>query len=181
MTSVVVWTVTLGNISNVAAQGKSADERLEKVDKEVAFIEGTLKKFLKEISSAREANDVRRLNCLMTKRDLVKGFLKASERAKVVLMESSFAGDGKTADIYGNKISSYSDNVGEIEKSIEECQGVEAKGEGTSVVYIRPADDAAGDIFADDLSPWTGDDLRPGDDLPGVEGYPAVPPASPFR
>ncbi|HLG20995.1 MAG TPA: hypothetical protein VI895_14425 [Bdellovibrionota bacterium] len=157
------------------AEPASPESRLKKAEISVSSIEGTLKKFVKAVAKAREENDIKRLNCLMTKMDLVKGFLKASERAKVVLMESSFAGDAKTADMYGQKIGAYGKNTSEIENSIEECYGVGGTGDGTTVVYIRPSGEGMESADGTVLSPFGEDDLYP------AEGYPAVPPASPFR
>jgi hypothetical protein len=149
------------------------ESSLAAVDKRVTGMNDVQKKLYKEIAKAREENDIRRVNCLLTKLNLVKGLLKASDRAKAVLLEAFYGNDPETAGIYKTKIESYADSAKEVERSIDECRGVKTIGEGTTMVYIRP--EGSADLQPSEAGPWDWNFL------PGSEGYPAVPPASPFR
>src|SRR6267142_2190653 len=110
---------------------------------------------------------------IVTSSILVTGLLKASERAKMVLMEASFMGDTKTAETYGAKLDAYHESAKEMEQSIQECSGTEGTSEGPAVVYIRP--EAGGEIVSELTSPWDWENVS------GTQGFPVVPPASPFR
>ena len=144
------------------------------VEKRMSSMREVLKRLLKEIAAARQAKDLRKVNCLLAKLNLVKGLLKASERAQVVMLEATYGKDMPTSRTYGKKIVEYGDNVDEIEKSIPECSGVEVRSEGTALVYIRPDEP---ELTVDETTPWDGWDEVNG----GPENYPVVPPASPFR
>ena len=158
-----------------AAKELSPDKRVARVEKQIASMNGALKHLLKEVAKARQKNDIRRINCLLIKLNLVKGLLKASEKAKVVLMESSYSGDARTANAYGTKIESYHDSVTEIKKSMKECFGVKGVDEGATVVYIQPVGEAGEDV-SKVVTAWDWDAAAT-----GVAGYPVVPPGSPFR
>jgi hypothetical protein len=143
-------------------------------EKKIVSMREILKRLLKEVAAAREANDVRRLNCLIAKLNLVKGLLKASERAQVTMLEATYANDAATGQTYGRKILTYGDSAEEIERSIDECSGVEVRSDGAAMVYVRPD---TPELQPRDEAPWdTTVDVNS-----GPEGYPVVPPASPFR
>jgi hypothetical protein len=144
------------------------------VEKRITSMREVLKRLLKELASARQANDVRRVNCLLAKLNLVKGLLKASERAQVVMLEATYGNDAATTQVYGKKIMTYGGSADEIERSIAECSGVEVRAEGTSLVYIRPDEP---EIQTGEETPWDGSDVT----TSGPESYPVVPPASPYR
>jgi len=156
-----------------AAGEKLKDGDVVQVDKQVTVMNNILIKLYKEIAKAKEQNEIHRLNCLTVKRNLVKGLLKAVELAKGLLMESFFDGDTDTAKLYKKKITSYSESASEVEKSIDECAGIKGTLEGTTLVYIRP--EGEDELKSSQSSPWDWNYN------PGAEGYPAVPPASPFR
>ncbi len=149
------------------------ESSVAQVEKRIDGMNGILKKLYREVAKAKEENDIHRLNCLMTKLNLVKGLLKASERAKVVLMESFYGGDKPTAGLYLRKVNSYWDSAVEVDQSIPECKGAKTVGEGQSLVYIRPEGEPG--VEPQEQSPWDYEFL------PGSEAYPVVPPASPFR
>jgi hypothetical protein len=148
------------------------ESAIAQVDKQIGDINGILKKLYRETAKAKEENDIHRYNCLLTKLNLVKGLVKASERAKGVLMDAFYGGDTDTSKIYLKKVNSYAESAKEVERSLSECAGVKTIGEGASLVYIRPEGE---ELQPGDQSPWDWEFV------PGQEGYPAVPPASPFR
>ena len=156
------------------AKEPSPEQRVATVEKQVTSMGKILKKLLKGVARARQLNDVGRLNCLMVKLNLVKGLMKASERAKIVLMEAAYGGDAKVAATYAQKVNAYDSSVDEIESSISECTGVDASGEGTSIVYIQPEGET-GLGATGGLSPFDFEDVDQPDD------FPVVPPATPFR
>jgi hypothetical protein len=143
------------------------------VDDQISQIRSTLKRVLEELARAKGSNDVKRVNCLQSKVNLVKGLLKASEKANIVFLEASYAKDASTAESYGRKIQMYAGSVEEISRSIDECSAAEVTSEGSTLVYIRPEEP---ELAVSETSPWGGTD-----GIGGTEGYPVVPPASPFR
>jgi hypothetical protein len=156
-----------------AAADPVKESALSQVDRRIVGMDGTVKKLYREVAKAREENEIHRVNCLQAKLNLVKGLLKAADRAKAVLLEAFYGKDTETAAIYKGKVDSYADSSAEIEKSISECRGVKTAGEGTTLVYIRP--EGAEEVEPSESGGWTWGFT------PGSEGYPAVPPASPFR
>lgn len=137
---------------------------------------GTLNRLLKEVGHARDEGNLPRVNCLTVKLNLVKGLVKASEQAKIVLAETAYKHDSKTADAYGAKIKAYGESVAEVEQSIDECTGKENnKGEeGITLVYVRPEGEG---------NPLERESTNSLQSTPGIsnDGYPVAPPASPFR
>jgi hypothetical protein len=161
-----------------AAEKATPEIRLAKAGGEITTMEKVLKLFYEEVRKARKDDDVRRLNCLLEKLDLVRGFIKAAQRAKDVVTESAYGGDDTTAEAYLEKILAYAKHVSELEKSKSECfNGSTQPEEGTTLVYIRPAQEEIAGLETDkSLTP-----SDPGQGTASVEGYPVVPPASPYR
>jgi hypothetical protein len=160
-------------VPNLFAAPEVKDSKVVTVEANVEAMSKTLKRLYKELGEAKKKNELPRVNCLLAKINLVKGLLKAGERAKGVFLESHYVGDAQTASTYQAKVASYAGAAREIEKSIDECTSARKKEEGTTLVYIRPEGDAAEEVF--EQSPWDWNDP------PGSMQYPAVPPASPFR
>ncbi len=160
------------SFSSVGSE-EEGDQLVAAVDKQVSRMTVSLRNVYKEVAEAKKKNDILLINCLMTKLNLLKGLLRASQRAKIVLMEAYFGGDMDTAKLYRGKVESYATSAKEIEDSLPECRGKEALKEGTRLVYLRPADERP--VFVDPWTPW--DWSR----TPGESGFPVVPPASPFR
>ena len=136
-------------------------------------MDDVLKQFLEAVAKAREENNVKALNCLVLKQNLVKRLIKASQRANDVLLEAAFAGDAKTTDLYAKRVDSYEQFVREVGKSKDKCLSVNATAAGTTTVYIRPK--TAGEAKSGVTGPWEPKTFD------GSENYPVVPPGSPFR
>jgi hypothetical protein len=174
--SVILWIAL--SFFVFAGPAYSADPKIKEAavtqaEKRIVGMEAIQKKLIREVAKAREENDIHRLNCLLTKLNLVRGLIKASDRAKVILLESFYGGDAGTAGLYLKKVNSYADSAAEVERSIPECAGLKTIGEGTTLVYINPGGE--GEFAPSEKSPWDWEFV------PGAEGYPAVPPASPYR
>ena len=129
--------------------------------------------FEREVDLARTENDILRLNCLITKLNLVKGLIKASERSKIILVNALLKQDSVASAIYQKKMTTYYESTLELEKTIPECRALKEMPEGTTLVYIQPEGESELDISK--TTPWDWGFNQ------GAEGYPAVPPASPFR
>lgn len=158
------------------AQTKNSDVtrvNLKAVEQQVSGMGGILKQLLGAAKKAKEKNEVAKVNCLVVKINLVKGFMQAASRASMVLTEASFSDDQGTANAYASKITSYRKQVDEIGKSMDECSQTDAVREGTTLVYIRPEEGVETDQT--EVAPWDWEEET------GPEEFPAVPPASPFR
>lgn len=171
LTVLMVWFVSMPLVW--AEKGALKERSLVQVERRITDMNAVLKKLYQEISRAKEKNDLHRVNCLLTKLNLVKGLLKASDRSKAVLLEAFYGNDTATARVYKAKVDSYADSAKEIERSMEECRGVRKVGEGTTLVYIRP--EGGTELQPTEANPWDRGFV------PGADGYPAVPPASPYR
>jgi hypothetical protein len=173
-TFVAVAVVYLSATGGAFAQELKAELiNAPQVEKRITAVRDVVKRLLEEIAKARKTDDIRRINCLIAKLNLGKGLLKASEKAQLTFLEAASADDKETARVYGGKIVTYAENAGEIRKSIPECTGLEWKPGGTTVVYLKPE---GFDVGAEDLNPWISTNI-----VPGAEGYPVVPPATPYR
>src|SRR5580765_5838050 len=91
------------------------------VDGRINSIRSVLKQLLGALAEAKKSNDIQRVNCLQVKLNLVKGLLKASEKANVVFLEASFSKDLATAEAYGKKVDMYGTSADDVAKSINEC------------------------------------------------------------
>ena len=152
---------------------KTTPVNLKAVEKQVSGMGDVLKKLLTAAQKAKEKNEIKTLNCLVVKTNLVKGFMQAASRASLVLTEASFSGDHVTANAYASRIESYRKQVNEIGESIDECSEVGTVREGTTLVYIRPEEGVETDLT--EIAPWDWEEET------GPEDFPVVPPASPFR
>jgi hypothetical protein len=169
----LVCLLAVGASTGVAADKGTAKVKIKTVQKQISGMNNVLETLLLEAQKAKEKNDVRRLNCLLVKINLVKGLIQASDRAKLVMMEALYADDAETTQVYARKIDAYGKNVEEVGTSLDECSQIQASGEGTTLLYIRPEEGPEEGLTQ--ASPWDwGAQTEPGD-------YPVVPPASPYR
>ena len=124
------------------------------------------------IQEARETQKLRQLTCLITKRNLVASLIEALNKTKDLVILSCEHADIKTTYLFVEKIGWFAKSAFELELSIQECTDELETNEGL-LVYIQPSNQDEIDVKKN--SPWDYGNS------PGVEGYPAVPPASPFR
>ena len=147
---------------------------LVEVDRQIADMNSVLQKILGKLRKAREKNDIRQVNCLTPKLNIIKGLLTASERARIVLQAASAGGDTETAGAYARRIRLYRDRGAEVEKTPGECTGEEVERGGTTLVYVRP--ERGDGLESGEISPF---DVESEAETPGP--FPVIPPASPFR
>lgn len=150
------------NVENLGQKISSVIQIRERIQKKM------------ELAEEESSEDkVKKVNCLLTKLNLVKGLLKASKHARTVILDALNEKDSKTAFVFQGKLNSYAESAKEVEKSIGECgKGFEAQ-EGTTLVYIRP--EGEGEPPSSETSPWDWNYAE------GTEAFPTVPAASPFR
>jgi hypothetical protein len=146
---------------------------LTEIEKRMNSMQGILKAVLIEVADARNVGDLRKVNCLVMKLNAVKGLVRASENAHIVMLEATYDNDPCTTQSFAKKIVTYSDSLDEIAKSLDECSGAGTKSDGTTVVYIRPDET---EPIIQESSPW-----NRGDNVGGADPYPVAPPASPYR
>lgn len=157
----------------IKPEQEASSVNLKQVDEHVSRMGGILQRLLGVEKQARQENNIKRLNCVIPKKDAVKGLLKASERAKGVLLEATFQDDLPVAQTYAGKIRTYRKSAEEIEKTLEECDVKPSSDAGTSVVYLRP--DGGPTLNAGTTNPFDVDGAS------GIGSLPVVPPGSPFR
>lgn len=125
-----------------------------------------------QMSKAQNQNDIRQVNCILTKLNLVKGLLKASQRASLVLTKAYVDNQGKTVDMYKKRVTDYHDSAATLESSMDECLPERRGDAAATMVFIRPEGDSA--LAFGDTSPFAWSYETPGT-------FPVIPPASPFR
>ena len=83
---------------------------VQKQSKEkVNAIESVYTRMEVQMGKAQNQNDIRQVNCILTKLNLVKGLLKASQRASLVLTKAFVDSEQKTVDMYKKRIVDYHD------------------------------------------------------------------------
>ena len=152
--------------SSVKHPADNSDERISGMKK-------ILNRIAAELGQAKKTDDIHRINCLTTKLNLVKGLIKASQRAQMSLVDAAANQDAATVRSYTQKISTYGDSVDDIAKSISECLPTEGLPEGMALVYIRPEEP---ELVPEEVNPWEAEGT-----IGGGEGIPVIPPMSPFR
>ena len=159
-------------LSFAIAQTKSS----ENASGHIKTIEKSLSKTEKLLTKAKEQNNVSQVNCLLQKRNLILGLLRASQRAKEGMSLASINQEDGTVKSYSDKISAYQKSASEVEQSLDECVSSLDKKEAdlATLVYIRTDSEPDFGIKYDD-SAWNLDFT------PGSEHFPVIPPASPFR
>ena len=159
----LAWGVASADLAKVQTQSKE----------KIAEIEAIHTRLEVQLKKAEGTNDLRQVNCILTKLNLVKGLLKASQRSTLVLTRAYIDQDQKMTAIYQKRVDDYRANAVELESSMDECLDPNAVDRRSMLVLIRP--EGAGEPAYQDMSPWAWDYVEGSDNLP------TIPPASPYR
>lgn len=152
--------------ADLAAVQKGVKEKISQIDAIVTRLEVQLGK-------AESANDLTQVNCILSKVNLVKGLLKASQRSALVLTKAYIDQNDKMTGVYQKRVQDYRDNAVELEAAMNECLGVAPLDRRSTLVLIRP--EGGQELGYADTSPWAWDYVE------GAESIPAIPAASPYR
>lgn len=148
------------------------EDHLQKAEKFISSMRGSLDNVAVEIRKATEKSDVSLVNCLRQKEGAMKNYVDASMKNQENLRSAWKVKDMKEADRFIKLIEMAHKNVKDIELSLKECYKGEVGEKKTNVRVIRPP--GGGEEVAEELFPEEEEGGEP-------EGFPAVPPASPFR
>lgn len=151
---------------------------LEKIKKntksKIDAIDVILTRLELQLSKAEEQNEMRQVNCILTKVNLVKGLLKSSQRASLILTRAYIDNQSKISQTYQKRIEDYHASAVELEASLDECIPRRRSSLAAFLVFISPLGAGAFDFFKD-ISPWSNSYIE------DAENLPVIPPASPFR
>ena len=150
-----------------------AQDSLKKAEKLISSMRSSLDNVAVEIRNATEKSDVSLVNCLKQREGSMKNYVDASLRNQENLRSAYKAKDVKETDRFLNLVDIAYKKVKEIEDKLKECWKGEEGERKTKVIVIKPEGGPEGETI-DQVYP----EQEQGDPQ---EGFPPVPPASPFR
>ena len=114
---------TEAELAKPMVEDVSDAEKATRARSAVARMSEILSKVLKYLADARDERDVIKLNCINEKLSSIKGLLKISEQASVLLQESIVKGDGDVAQHEFEKISLALSKCEQLYSDSESCVG----------------------------------------------------------
>ena len=157
----------------IVARSAAADDFLKRAEKLLSSMRGSLDLVAVEIRKATDKSDVSLVNCLKQREASMKNYVKASLRNQENLRSALKVKDLKEEQRFLKLIETAHTNVKEIEEKLKECWKGEIGEKRTKVVVIKPE----GGVQEEQI-----EEMFPeGEEGTGEEGFPPVPPASPYR
>jgi hypothetical protein len=152
----------------------NAQETLKRAEKLISSMRSSLDNVALEIRKATEKSDVSLVNCLKQKERAMKNYVNASLRNQENLRAAVKVRDSKEEKRFFKLIELAHKNVKEIEEKLKECKRGEEGERRTKVTVIKPE----GGLQEEQI-----DEIFPEGTVEGEspDGYPPVPPASPYR